>query len=102
MATQPSWNLIIHDQARDELHSIPDETASNLKDTLHTAKNREQPSDVSNIKLLRDANQIFRVREGKYRALCDLHPPHLRVLLIDHRETCYDQLDKAKERQADS
>jgi hypothetical protein len=26
----------------------------------------------------------------------------LRVLLIDHRETCYDQLDVAQDRQADS
>lgn len=94
----PSYQVIVHETAEAELADVPDPTRTNLKDTIAEASRREQPTTHPDARPMRDADNIFRLREGKYRALCDLSKPHLRVLLVEHRETVYSRTSEALDR----
>lgn len=97
----PSYDVVIHRAAHRELENIPESEKTSIKAIAQEASTYKQPSDHSDIKLMRDTNGMFRIRSGKYRALCDLEPPNLRILKIKHRETVYDEVSEAKIRQGD-
>ena len=98
--TNASWKPVVHKAALNELHDIPIENAKNLREIALEASKLKKPSDHSDIRLLR-GDSMFRLRSGKYRALADLEPPELRILLVDHREYIYTRRDEARYRQTD-
>lgn len=96
-----SYRPFIHRGALSELGSIPEENAAELKTITRNASKLQQPSSHPSIKLLKGEGGFFRIRSEKYRAICDLHPPKLRILLVRHRDKVYDQIEVAKERAND-
>lgn len=98
---EASYRAYIHRGALSELGSIPDENAEELKSITRNASRLQQPSSHPSIKLLKGESGMFRIRSQKYRAVADLQPPKLRILLVDHRDTCYDKIGVAKERAND-
>lgn len=101
VTTTDSWIPVAHTSALNELHSIPGSEATTIKAIAQEASELKKPSDHPDIRLMRKAGNMMRIRSGKYRALCDLSPPNLRVLLVDHREYCYSRISEAKRRQQD-
>ena len=93
------WNCMAHTRAMNELKNIPKSEAITIKAIAQEASKLKQPSNHSNIQLMRHCKGMMRIKSGKYRALCDRNPPDFRVLLIDHREYVYDRIEEAKDRQ---
>lgn len=96
--TDATYFLVIHRAAQSELEQAPQTTRNALRRTLKDVATCERPTNHSKAKPLRHAENLFRVREGKYRALCDLSLPHVRVLLVDHRGDVYSRTEEAIER----
>jgi len=64
----------------------------------HEAATYPQPTMHPDIRPLRGTENLFRVRQGQYRALCDLRPPTLRVLLVHERDGVYACIEQAQSR----
>lgn len=94
----PAYSIIVHQTANTELQNIPDQTYAQLKTTLREVAQEEQPTQHKDVRPMRDADNLFRIREGKYRALCDLQKPNLRVLLVGHRDGLYERTQEALDR----
>lgn len=90
-----TYFLVIHTAAQSELNQVPQQTRNALRRTIKETAALQRPTDHSRAKPLRHADNLFRIREGKYRALCDLSLPYLRCLLVDHRDTVYDRTGEA-------
>ena len=95
------WFTVIHRSALNELHRIPASEATTIKAIAEEASKLKKPSDHPDIRILRKAGNMMRIRTGQYRALCDLNPPNLRVLAVGKREYIYDRIEEAKRRQTD-
>lgn len=94
----PSYEVIIHETADKELSEVPETPRAKLKDRIVEAAELEQPTEHPDIRPMRHADNLFRVRAGRYRALADLSLPNLRVLLVAHREGVYERVEEALER----
>jgi len=94
----PRYNTVIHKSAQRELHQAPVETAQQLRQSIHEAATYPQPTMHPDIRPLRGTENLFRVRQGQYRALCDLRPPTLRVLLVHERDGVYSCIEQAQSR----
>ena len=99
VTTKPRWNCLAHRKAMNELHDIPGSDATTIKAIAQEAAKLKKPSNHPNIRLLRNANGMMRIRVGNYRALCDRSPPDFRVLLVGRREYVYSRIGEAKGRQ---
>jgi mRNA-degrading endonuclease RelE of RelBE toxin-antitoxin system len=96
-----SWDLTAHTSALREFKNIPDTEESNLKEIAREASEMPQPSSHTNIGTLREAGGLLRLKTGKYRALASLNKPEFQILLVAHREGCYERIQEAQERQGD-
>ena len=99
--TNASYDVVIHQNALSELHSLPTNIRQEFREIAHQAAKLKKPSNHPNIRLLRHSNNMMRIRVDYYRAICDLSIPEFRVLLIDHREYVYQSIEEAKARQSD-
>lgn len=93
----PTYQPVIHQSAERELTDVPPDTRAGLVSIIKAAAERPEPSSHSECTPLQ-GHPLFRVRCGKYRALCALEKPELRVLLVGHREGIYDRMDEAASR----
>jgi mRNA-degrading endonuclease RelE of RelBE toxin-antitoxin system len=96
--SQPAYTIRVHHTADTELQQVPDQTHAQLKTTLREVAQTEQPTTHKDVRPMRNADNLFRIRQGKYRALCDLNKPYLRVLLVGHRDGLYDRTQEALDR----
>lgn len=102
-SAEPSvaWIPVIHQSAKMELGRVPPSETQELKSTVKQASKLQSPSDHRGCRKLKNTNRMFRVRAGKFRAICDHEAPNVRILLVDHRRRVYDKIPEAKERQKD-
>lgn len=98
---EASYRPYIHRGALGELADIPNSNEEEIEEITKMAARLQQPSSHPSVKLLKGQSGMFRIRSGKYRAICDLHPPKLRLLLVEHRDNVYDLIPVAKERRRD-
>ena len=90
---------LAHESAyHDELQELDTETQERIKEAVHEASLMEHPTEHPKMKPLAGHMDLYRLRIGKFRAICDKHMGWLRVLKIGHREKIYreDSLEQVK------
>jgi mRNA-degrading endonuclease RelE of RelBE toxin-antitoxin system len=92
------YDLQIHRGAQRELANVTGEKSGQLRDRLKQLPYYEQPTSAPFAESLEDRPNLFRVRVDRYRAVCHLDKPAIRVVLVGHRESVYDKLGIAKDR----
>jgi len=84
--------------ALDELHDLERNRRRALRRTLKDVAETEQPTHHERAKPLTGWPELFRVREGTARAVCQLEKPRLLILSVGKRKAIYDDLDAIEKR----
>lgn len=95
----PTYEIQIHKGALRELKQLPTERSQALKKQLRRIASKQEPTNNAAVKILSDYDNLFRIRLGRYRIICELDKPTLRVLGVGKREYVYGQMDTIQTRQ---
>lgn len=98
MSEAASYDLRVHPRARAELRQFDGHVVDALTDELVEVAQERQPSSHPSVKHVEGSTDFLRVKVDGVRAICRLHKPEFRVLLVDKRRAVYDRLDVAAER----
>lgn len=92
MSADAAYDAELHHSAEGELEDVPHEERELLTDRVIEAAGYKDPTDAPKVKHLNGdyADGLFRVRGGKWRAICCLEKPRLVVLLVEKRKRSYD------------
>lgn len=97
----PQYEIQVHKGAMRELEGLDDPQKQALKDTIKSVASREEPATTAAVKSLSEYDGLFRIRKGRYRIICELAKPELRVLGIGKREYVYSNMDVVTTRQGE-
>jgi len=98
----PQYEINVHKGALRELENLPTERMKALKRQIRRIAQKDEPTNNAATKSLRGYEDLFRVRLGRYRIICELKKPTLRVLSVGKREYVYSSMDVIEQRQGES
>jgi len=103
MGQSPQYEVQVHISARNELVGLPPKDRQAVENRIIACSEHKQPTEHAKASPLRDADNLFRIRVGDYRVLCQLGTGVLQVLKVDERdgETYSKGLQEAQERAQD-
>ena len=96
--SKAQYKLTCHEQAQGELEGLEETDKNALTETLAEIASLREPSNHEKVKLMRNLNGLFRVRQGDTRAFCYLEQPELRVVMVGYRNKFYERKHEAQER----
>ena len=96
--SEAQYKLTCHETAKQELQGLSDTDKDALTDTLAEIATYREPSNHEKVKLMRNLDGLFRVRQGDTRAFCYLEQPELRVVMVGYRNGFYTKKHEAQQR----
>lgn len=93
----PSYDVNIHQNARDSLQELPKDDYQRVTNEVLKVSKRREPTSHNDVKPL-DGADLLRLRVGDFRVILEFRKPNLNVLVVGKRKTVYDSLDVAKQR----
>lgn len=102
MSADAAYDAEIHEEARRELDGVPHVEAQLLRDRIRAMARLPEPHTHRKAKELSgdEFEGLLSVRAGKWRALCYLDKPALRVVVVEKRKRVYDRIDAAQRRRS--
>jgi len=91
----PSYRLQIHTTAKGELADLPSDHRDRLADTLQAVAREREPTSHEAVRPLEGHRDLFRVRVGDVRAICELEKPSIYVIKIGPRKSVYENINGA-------
>lgn len=96
----PRYELLVHTTAERELSDLDREDRERLTDTITAVAEQRQPTSHDAVRPLEGQPNVFRVRVGDVRAVCQLEKPNLLVLRVGYRKNVYDGIDDVVQQRA--
>ena len=96
--SKAQYKLTCHEQAQGELEGLEETDKNALTETLKEIATYREPSNHEKVKLMRNLDGLFRVRQGDVRAFCYLEQPELRVVMVGYRDKFYNKKHEAQQR----
>lgn len=92
-------SVLAHRKALSELKECPSDTIEKVVKTAKEAAEKNHPLEHGRVQKI-EREDIYRLRQGDYRALIDYKLGQVRILLVGHRKNVYskDSLLKADHR----
>lgn len=83
-------HLLAHEKALTELSELPTEKIDAILETATEAAEEDHPLEHPHITKL-DVADVYRLREGDYRAILDYRLGRVRILKVGHRNSIYER-----------
>lgn len=89
------YTLRVHQDVRQAITALPPRERDHVTDTLVAVAEHRQPTTHPKCSVLQNnySETVYKVRIGKYRALCLLDRPTFKVLKFGRRNHVYDDID---------